>query len=838
MSVISLLVEFLTILCLPLTAGQALATQSDKDSLQKLADSFYTLEGLKMSDDGLWLSVYKNYELNNDTVLILSSKTADKPVCFRTKVREIEFLKDNRLIMLSNDQAELLNLEDKNSISFKNVTHIQVLSSCSMFILQYNEKEQNKLELRDFKGKLLNFILDVNNFYISDKNNIYIINEDNKSKFNIALLSGESIKIIYTSQQRISWLKTDKVEQGLLIQEESADENSKDVQYLDLATNNIFSLKAVLPLSFQNAFIGDVLPGGVYFVKIQVQSGKTENSLVDIWYGSDNELERKNYPAMREVYYLWEPNNKRVQQIGNDELSYSISLGNGRYFLCYNPSILQDYTSFNPHLKLYVYDVLNNEYSFLDTITKELYVSLDGKYLITNGENVWNLIDISAGSKKAIPLKCFGKPWFTKDGNTVLFEGEGALWSYDLKNGSLSKVAAFEGFTVNIVNGISEGLNACKGNFSRNYISLGMSLVIRLFDPGKILTSYVLLNEGRLKVIVPITSDNIKNFNYSKYYNWFSWIEENYNKPPDLVYKQTDRNEKIIYKSNGKDRADFSLKQEIISYTNSDGVPLKGILYYPLNYDCTLKYPMVVHIYQVQSKKVANEYPVVYYAKENNDGFSLRLLLEKGYFVYFPDIVYGEMGTGLSALDCVNHSLDALQKNASIDKNKIGLIGHSHGGYETNFIATHSDRFAAYVSGAGNSDIVRSYFSFNNCFQSPFYWQFENGQYEMKKSFKEDKDLYFKNNPIYYVDRVNAPVLLWAGMKDQNIYWEQTMEFYIGLKRNNKKVIALFYPEAGHALFDPQACKDLVLRVMDWFDYFLKEKKNIDWIDKEKGGSF
>src|SRR5690606_32843222 len=108
--------------------------------------------------------------------------------------------------------------------------------------------------------------------------------------------------------------------------------------------------------------------------------------------------------------------------------------------------------------------------------------------------------------------------------------------------------------------------------------------------------------------------------------------------------------------------------------------------------------------------------------------------LEKGYFVYLPDIVYGKKGTGLSALDCVHHALDALKEKTSIDNNKIGLIGHSHGGYETNFIATHSNRFATYISGAGTSDIVRSYFSYNYNFSNPFYFQYENGQYEMDNS--------------------------------------------------------------------------------------------------------
>jgi dipeptidyl aminopeptidase/acylaminoacyl peptidase len=463
-------------------------------------------------------------------------------------------------------------------------------------------------------------------------------------------------------------------------------------------------------------------------------------------------------------------------------------------------------------------------------------LSGNGEYSLSATDRGWSLNNIPAGNKKLIPVKCFGKPWFTEDGKMILFEGYDELWNYEIKSGKLTELATFKGYQITIENGNCEYINALNFNFSRQTVNSSGPLVIKLNGLQNNFTSYVLWHDGKTKVIVPSTSDNILYFTFNSDYNWFSWVEENFNKPPYLLLKETDRKDQVIYKSNVTDKAVLSLKQEIIIYTNSYGVPLTGILYYPLNYNSAFKYPMVVHIYQVQSRKVINEYPVVSYAKGNNEGFNLRLLLESGYFVFYPDIVYGKMGTGLSALDCVNRALDALQENQAIDKNRIGLIGHSHGGYETNFIATHSDRFATYVSGAGNSDIVRSYFSFNNCFQSPFYWQYENGQYKMAKSFCEDKDLYFNNNPIYYVDQVNAPVLLWTGMNDQNIYWEQTMEFYIGLKRNNKKVIALFYPEEAHALFNPEACKDLVSRVMDWFDYFLKGEKNIDWINFKKRG--
>ena len=89
----------------------------------------------------------------------------------------------------------------------------------------------------------------------------------------------------------------------------------------------------------------------------------------------------------------------------------------------------------------------------------------------------------------------------------------------------------------------------------------------------------------------------------------------------------------------------------------------------------------------------------------------------------------------------MHSGLDFLGKFKGIDKNRIGLTGHSHEGYKTNFIATHSIRFDSYISSAGHSDIVRAYFSYSYKFNIPFYWQFENQQYEMFKPFAKDKIL-------------------------------------------------------------------------------------------------
>ncbi len=822
---------FLIFLCLPFTAGRELAAQSVHDSLQKIADKIYRLTDLKMSEDGKWITIRKSYDPDSDTVVIFSSLHPGQPAGYRIKVKNIVFLSNDNLLIQGPQQAELFNPETQTSTYFKGVKQIRALKSNRQFLLHYDEKEKSRLELRDSSGELLNATYNVSRFYTTGNDSIYVITEEDSRKFRIVLLKDKMTERIYAASQKISYLEPDAAGPGIMIFEQNQDGDTQKVLYLDLTTKNIFPLKESLSVPIQSAFSEVIREGSTYFLKLLVHGEKTDTSLVDIWYGNDNNLKDKFYPTARRLSYVWEPKRETAQLIGNDQMTSGITLGNDRFFLSFNELLFNDYKRYVPYLKLCLYDHQSGVYSVIDTILPELYASKKGECIIYKKSDSWCFHNFATGVEKIITDTMLRKPYFSPDGKSVMFDGEGGLWRYFPEKDDLDRLNNFTGYVTTILNGTSEALNCF--SFYTNTVDEQQPLIIRLYDSQENRSAYLLLESGGYDTIIPLTCNRIQSLIYNKTYSRFCFVEEDYNLPPRLVYKESGKEEKVIFQSNKADTAILSLKKEIFSFTNDDGTPLKSILYYPLKYNPTQKYPVVVHIYQVQSNKVSNEYPVASYGKANCDGFNLRLLLERGYFVYFPDIVYGKRGTGLSALDCINHALDAIENNTSIDKSRIGLIGHSHGGYETNFIATHSNRFAAYVSGAGNSDIVRSYFSFNYNFRSPFYWQYENGQYEMNKSFSEAKDLYFQNNPIHYVDQVNAPILLWAGMKDQNIHWEQTMEFYIGLKRYDKKVITLFYPNEGHALFNPEACRDLVIRLMDWFDYFLKEERDKDWINKE-----
>lgn len=220
----------------------------------------------------------------------------------------------------------------------------------------------------------------------------------------------------------------------------------------------------------------------------------------------------------------------------------------------------------------------------------------------------------------------------------------------------------------------------------------------------------------------------------------------------------------------------------------------------------------------------------------NSAGFNIPLLNDNGYFVFYVQSYVSDQGPAISALESVTSGVKAiLKKESAINDLKLGLIGHSFGGYKVSYIASQTDMFAAIVSGAGTHDRIGGAMYRYNTYRNGFdLFMAEKGQYGFKDSYAENPQKYLDNSPILHAHKVKTPMLMWTGLKDDNVLWENTRKMFVALKRYQIPTIALFYKNVGHDVMPNQPVEhaDLTFRVMDWFDYFLKENKDIDWISK------
>lgn len=798
----------------PLCAGQ------DKDdTLQVWISKFHTINNLTSSPNGQLATFRKMYPNNIDTVLAIDlqkRKTVDTILQMSGQV----FTKNNNLLSSGNGKAQINNFHQGIKKKYENIRIAEALFSLNQFLIL---DKQETLELIDDGGNPIRKIPNTQLFATDKSKALYACQKVGKQHHIINVLANQG-KSLYTTDRTVKQMFLNAMGSQLILVESESNATLK-VIFLDTLTGKITYPKGISAEIADHIDISEIMQGKAYLINFVTYNPPEKNRLVDIWYGTDNNLAAKQAGKATNNYYLWNSSKDHSVKLPGHYPIYS-SIDSDRYVLAFNPMEEFQNITLHPYLNIFLYDTKNQSFQkIFHQIKKDIVHSKQGKYIIglDPKEQKWLLYNVGLNSLSTIDKQGLRNPSFSKDLNTVYFESDAELWKYEIKSGRLFP----QGFKkATEIIGVERKISNPQFGFRMNMLNTDSALLIKSVDKAKNLTDFSFLYKGKITRLISPTQNRIKEIKYNKNMEQFMTIEENHNMAPRIYltnWKKDNREE--IYRV--QDPAATLLKQEIISFRNSIGIPLKGVLYYPKNFDASKRYPMVTYIYQIKSS-AANVYSL---PSNEATGVNRRTLLENGYLVYEPDIIFDSRGTGISALDCVHSALDALKNNPSINLSKVGLTGHSMGGYETNFIATQSNRFAAFISGAALSDMVSTYFSYDYAEQKPNHNRFETGQFEMEVPFSEDKDLYLKNSPVHHVENVKAPILLWNGMHDDVVVPTQAMEFFVGLKRNNLPVIALFYPNRGHDLgLNTRESKEMNKKALQWWNHFLKEKKNQTWI--------
>ncbi|MGI9650910.1 alpha/beta hydrolase family protein [Chryseobacterium sp. RLHN22] len=770
------------------------------------------------SADGHWLAVYKIYDNQSDSLVIVNRH---HPKIFYEKIKVLDYKwAPQDLVLRYDNRTEIFDYTKGTSF------HLPV---CESFVL--NKKENllilygsEQVKVYNLKTRtLMDSISSVKKVFCREDTVLLLIQKNNT--YELVKLKRNLKSILYQTKDFISNV-TELQNQSLLIFKNTKN-GIKDIVYYNDLQNKVFNFSEQHEVDF-NFAKGYQRNDGSIVLTLEKPKKKQTLSEPEIWQASENNYKEK-FSNTSTSQLLWIPEQSKVIDLGFQKMDRVVDTNNKDYFLSFSFSGMRDYTSLDVSLKLYRYDFIADTYDYIDVVKSGATYSPDGDYIIYKKDDYWKLVNVNSLKSIRIDNHGFSQAYFTEN-KKIFFDGSEGLWEYDLKRDRLKLNFNQEKGNYKILN------SNYSTHFSSNLFELAFlcrtvdenNLLFEINNRADLITSIYEKSEKRYHHLLKNSTSKLvyKQIKAEKDY-FFS--EENFNLPNQVICLSRSKDKKVIYQSNSKDKAQFKIRIETVTFENSDHAKLRGILYYPLNYNPEKKYPMVVHVYQLQSHK-RNVYPLSL-ERQVNVGFDLRGLLEKGYFVYLPDIINNEKGVGLSALYCVDKSLDALQQHKSINFQKVALIGHSFGGYVTNFISTHSNRFTTYISGASVSDIVKSYFSMSFHYMSPLYWQYEEGQFNFNAPYISNQELYFKNNPISYVQNVNKPMLLWAGKKDLNVEWGQSMEFYLGLKRNFKPATMIVYPEEGHYLASRESAKDLLRKVSEWLDYYLKDFSKPDWIE-------
>jgi dipeptidyl aminopeptidase/acylaminoacyl peptidase len=314
----------------------------------------------------------------------------------------------------------------------------------------------------------------------------------------------------------------------------------------------------------------------------------------------------------------------------------------------------------------------------------------------------------------------------------------------------------------------------------------------------------------------------------------YIYMQQSASNAPKLMTISGKQKTRVLFQSNPHASKFKWGTAEMITYSDKNGKNLQGILYKPAGYIKGKKYPMVVQIYEKQSQEINNYHIPTAYGPM---GFTPSDYFLDGYLVLLPDIYYQMGEPGKSALNCVLNAIEQVKQMGIVEEKHIGIIGHSFGGYETAFIITQTDAFATAVCGSGLMNTISSYFVHSSSIPRSSAWRFESQQGRMTFSPFENWKAYDQDAPLPNAANCKTPLLSWAGRKDPTIFWTQSAEFHMALRRLGKRNIFILYENEAHTIATPELQKDLTIKTKNWFDYYLKGEKPVEWMMKENSGN-
>ncbi|GAB4277571.1 MAG: prolyl oligopeptidase family serine peptidase [Marinilabiliales bacterium] len=267
---------------------------------------------------------------------------------------------------------------------------------------------------------------------------------------------------------------------------------------------------------------------------------------------------------------------------------------------------------------------------------------------------------------------------------------------------------------------------------------------------------------------------------------------------------------------------------ELIKWDSPNKKDNEGLLYKPENFDPSKKYPMIVYFYE----KYSDQLNRFYEPKPSRSVINFPYYVSNGYVIFVPDIHYKTGQPGKDALTTVVSGTDYLIQQGFVDEEHIGIQGQSWGGYQVAYIVTQTDKFKAAMAGAPVSNMTSAYGGIRWESGMSRQFQYEVAQSRIGCTLWEDREKYIENSPVFFADKVNTPLLIMHNDNDGAVPWYQGIELFTALKRLGKPVWMLSYNNEEHNLKKRPNCKDLTIRMSQFFDHYLKDKPEPIWMKK------
>jgi dipeptidyl aminopeptidase/acylaminoacyl peptidase len=246
-----------------------------------------------------------------------------------------------------------------------------------------------------------------------------------------------------------------------------------------------------------------------------------------------------------------------------------------------------------------------------------------------------------------------------------------------------------------------------------------------------------------------------------------------------------------------------------VHWMNGD-TRVQGWLMFPKDYSPSKKYPLVVNVHGGPSWACTSLWDERVMGPQSAMGYFALCPNPRGSYGQGESFTQGNVRDfGGGDFRDIMAGIDWIEKQYPIDPKRIGIRGHSYGGYMTMWAATQTQRFTAAVAGAGLSDWL-SYYGLNDIdeWMIPFFGA----------SVYDDPAVYAKSDPMHFVKAVKTPTLILVGDRDGEVPMEQSVEWWHALSTLHVPTRLVVYPEEGHLFIKPADARDYSLRSLEWFD--------------------
>lgn len=575
----------------------------------------------------------------------------------------------------------------------------------------------------------------------------------------------------------------------------------------------------------------------------------TEKVELEIWNFKDEVLytqQKKNLKREKERSFttMYDIDEKRFHLL-HDDARTGIDLDpsfQSSYFLSYNSRPYEKYTSWIGYAfkDVYLYNLKDdNPRRIAERIQGNPRMSPDERYVywFSRPDTSWYAYDISEEQLNRLTKKAFydedndrpmhpynsGFVGWTKDDEAFIIYDEYDLWKLNPDTGQLSQ----------LTNGRKDKIRFRHIALDRDidFFPANTTLLLSLFDEKDKSSGYAYLNleSHQLDTIFKEAYRYNTRITKAEKSDKLLFTKESFVQFPDLILSDTQfKDQKSISNANPQQSQYDWGSIELFKWKNYEGEESHGLLVKPLNFDPSKKYPLIVNFYEKSSHRL-HEHRAPY---PHRSVINYSYWANKGYVIFNPDVKYRVGYPGQSCYDAVMSGVDALLKLDFIDETRMGLQGHSWGGYQIADLITKTNRFACAEAGAPVVNMTSAYGGIRWRTGRSRMFQYEQTQSRLGASLWEDPELYLVNSPLFNLDKVETPVLILHNDQDGAVPWYQGIEYFVAMRRLGKPAWLLNYNNEPHWPVKRQNRLDFNKRLEQFFDHYLMGKAPAEWMSR------